>query len=112
MINLINNQLVLFKDKIGSQKITLKIESAQYVSSTTKIRYFSSRIVMDPLLALFLPSEWQNKAINYMYSENSIHFSLGKFDGAGTRVKDLLIFKKKLESENYLNLHLCSLLMK
>ena len=74
------------------------------------MRYFSSRLFTDPLLDLFLPSEWSNKGIKCLYTEHSIHVSLGFFEGFKPPVRDLLIFKKKLESENYLYLHLCSLL--
>ena len=52
---MINNELGVIKDLLkGEKKITLKIESSQFVDSLSKIRYFSSRIQVDFLFSQLL----------------------------------------------------------
>jgi hypothetical protein len=51
LISIINNEFAAIKDIIGEKKLTLKTENSQYVDSSTKVRYFSSRILVDSLFS-------------------------------------------------------------
>ena len=54
LLQMINGELNSIKDKIGERKVTLRTESSQHVDSLTKVRFFSSRILIDSLFSKFL----------------------------------------------------------
>lgn len=49
-----NNELNLIKNIIGEKKISMRVESSQFVNIQNKVRYFSSRIQIDKLLSSIL----------------------------------------------------------